>query len=447
VCQWQLTSGQNPLPRKERDKILQLPSAEYSTTKDTQQDASPFTKTPSTGTASNTTQPPGAEELEPHAANVDLFRNAYPRPYRKWTGNSLAIFRELSNVVVSGTHIIEDSQLLPSISALNCTLDASGNLVFPSPEKEALVCPLTGKNLDKISKLRLRNAKDATDTSTAEAGVTVNGDSSNATATFVSSALHSLPQAAYDIFTVSGQGVEQKTPLSLHLPTDPYVSQISPASFDYSKDKTPENLTITGNHLQSVDTVILANADASKKASIALKQDALKTDTKLLVQIDPSALSEFGTTKTTLTITLAEASKNFATGQHFDYTGTAQEASTPGTTTPKTTGPTASKSSPPSFDFSKDSSSKPLTLVGTNLLSVTAVVFTNPDKSKKVTIPVKKDQPSSATQLIVQIDPSELTTFGTTKTTLTITLTAGAKAVVTPLHFEYTGAPSKAGGD
>jgi hypothetical protein len=88
-----------------------------------------------------------------------------------------------------------------------------------------------------------------------------------------------------------------------------------------------------------------------------------------------------------------------------------------------------------------------MTLIGANLLSVTAVVFTNPDKSKKATIPVKKDQQSSATQLIVQIDPSELTTFGTTKTTLTITLTAGGKAVATALHFEYTGAPAKAGGD
>jgi hypothetical protein len=420
VCQLELASGLDPLPAKDRNKILQLPTS---------------------GTSVTT----GADALVDHETNVDLFRNAYPSPYRKWNGNSLTIFRELSNVVVSGTHIIEDSQLLSTVSALNCTLDSSGTLVFPTPEKDTMACPVAGKNLDKISKLRLRNAKDATDTSTAEGNVSVNGDSSNATVTFVSSALHGLTQPAYDVFTVSGQGVEQKTTISLHLPTEPYVSQVSPTSIDYSKDKTPQFLTIIGNHLQSVDTVTLSTADGSKKVSVPLKQDALKSDTKLLVEVDPSALSVFRTAKTPLSITLAEGSKPFPTTQTFDYTGTASPKQTASTANSKAAAPAASSSSPSSFDFTKDNAAKPLTIVGTNLSSVQAIVLTSAaDNSKKVSIPVVKGKSSSASQLVVQIDPAKLTVFGTTKTAITVAFMVGSDSVTTNLHFDYVGSLAKA---
>ena len=271
----------------------------------------------------------GEQEFETHKGNMDLFRNAYPRPYKKWPGNSLLIFAELSNVVVSGTHIVEDTQLQPSISELNCSKDASGNLVFPTPEKDTLVCALAGKNLDKISKLRLRNAKDATDTTTAEGSVSVSGDSTTATVTFPTSALHALPQPAYDVFAVSSKGVEQKTPITLHFSTAPYVSKISPSSMDFSKDASAQTLTMTGDHLQQVDTVVLTNA-SSKQGSISLKTDALKSETQLLVPIDPSALSDLGNTETKLTITLKAGSTTVKTDQSFDYTPKSGAVAKPG---------------------------------------------------------------------------------------------------------------------
>lgn len=268
---------------------------------------------------------PSSQNQSHHMPNVDLFRNAYSRPYRKWSPNSLAIFRELSNVVVSGTHIISDTELAASVSALSCSTDDVGNLAFPKPEKDTLSCPLSGKNLDKIAKLRLRNAKDAVDTTTTEGSVSVSGDSSNGTVSFQTAALHSLPQTAYSVFAVSSKGVEQKTSLTIHLSTDPYMSGAPPKAIDFSTaGATSQTLTISGNHLAAVDTVVLATSDGSKKVQVPLKVDALKTDTKLLVPLDPSTLTDFGTTKTTLTITLAVGTRNYETGQQFDFTGAAK---------------------------------------------------------------------------------------------------------------------------
>jgi hypothetical protein len=257
-----------------------------------------------------------------HMGNVDLFRNAYPSPYKKWSPNSLAIFRELSNVVVSGTHIVEDTQLAPSVSALSCATDDTGNLIFPKPDKDTISCPIIGKNLDKVAKLRLRNAKDAADTSAAEGTVSVSGDSNNGTVVFQTAALHSLPQTAYAVFAVSIKGVEQKTSQTIHLSVDPYVSGVTPKTVDFSSGTAvSQSLTISGNHLATVDTVLFANPDGTKKAQITLKVDALKTDTKLLVPLDPSTLTDFGTTKTTLTLTLEVGTKTYETGQQFDFTG------------------------------------------------------------------------------------------------------------------------------
>ena len=71
--------------------------------------------------------------------------------------------------------------------------------------------------------------------------------------------------------------------------------------------------------MQQVDTVVLTNTSA-KQVSIPLKQDALKSDTKLLVPIDPSALSDLGNAKTKLTVTVRAGSTTVQTDQSFDYT-------------------------------------------------------------------------------------------------------------------------------
>lgn len=256
--------------------------------------------------------------------NADLFRNAYPKPFRKWPGNSLQLFAALSSTVVSGTHIIEESQLQPSISTLNCPTDAkSGNIQLPSPDTGTLSCPLTGKNLDKVAQLRLRNAKDATDVATAEGPVTVSGDSSKGMVAFPTAALYSLTQPAYNVFIVSSTGVEQKTALTLHFSTDPIISSISPNPIDLSKSPTPQNITINGYHLENVDSIELADQSNNKnKQTIYLTLDALKKDNQLLVPIDQSQFAVFGA-KTTLEVTVTVNKKPAGSGVSVDFIGEA----------------------------------------------------------------------------------------------------------------------------
>jgi hypothetical protein len=136
---------------------------------------------------------------------------------------------------------------------------------------------------------------------------------------------------------------------------------------------------------RSGQILVLTNSDKSKKVSLPLKQDALKSETRLLVQIDPANVTDFGTTQTTLNVTLAVGSKSIETDLHFDYTGTPTKASTPKPTPPKatppkakapnTTDPHALKFSPASFDFSKESRPKPLTNTGDHLQLVDTLVL------------------------------------------------------------------------
>jgi hypothetical protein len=182
--------------------------------------------------------------------------------------------------------------------------------------------------------------------------VSVSGDSSNGAVTFQTAVLHALPQAAYAVFAVSSKGVEQKTSQTIHLPAGPYVSSVS-LSTDPS---TPQMLTISGNRLNAVDTVVLTNSDKSKTAKVPVKQDALKADTRLLVPL--STMADFGTTKTTLSLTLAVGNQTYDTGQTFDFTGTSKApdaskaqlvAPTTNALTPpkkKTTGPRAKPPQP-----------------------------------------------------------------------------------------------------
>jgi hypothetical protein len=238
----------------------------------------------------------------------DLFRNAYPRPYKNWSGNSIEIFSALSTAIVAGTHITEDSQLQTSVSGLTCPTDNAGNITFPSPDNGSLSCSLAGKNLDKVAKISLRNAKDATDATTAEGSVSVSGDSTKATVIFLTSALRLLPQPAYAVFTVSSVGVEQKTGQTIHLPVTPIGSKIDPSELDFSKDqKTPQNVVITGFHLGIADSITLTEKSNPKNtAVIALNLDALKSDTELHLAVDPTKLSGLSPTSTVYTITVVE---------------------------------------------------------------------------------------------------------------------------------------------
>ena len=236
--------------------------------------------------------------------DFDLFRNAYPVPYKRWSGASLAIFRELSNTVVAGMHIVEETELEPAITQLKCTADGSGNLVFPTPSKETVSCTLTGKNLDKVAKLRLRNAQDAADPATVDGSVTVSGDSSNATVSFPTGKLRELSGTAYLVYAVTGNGVEKKTSQSVHLSgSAPFVSDVSPKSVDLTT-QNPQPLTLNGFHLKDIKSVTLTSGGNNATIDVASS-----TDNQLSVSLDSTNMSKFGTDQVTLTIALVDQNK------------------------------------------------------------------------------------------------------------------------------------------
>ena len=245
----------------------------------------------------------------PPPEKMDLFRNAYPRPYKKWPGRSLELFAALTNAVVAGTHITEDSQLQSSITEMKCSTDKLGNLTYPTPDTGSIVCTLAGKNLDKVSQLRLRNAKDVTDTTTVEGTVSVSGDSKKGEVKFLTSELQALPQRAYSVFTLSSNGVEEKTGQSVHLLAVPRGSKVNPPELDFSLDaKTVQPITIEGTHLGDVDSVTLTDkSDSKKTVVIPMKLDALKSDTKLTVNVDPTKISGLSDTSVTYTISVEES--------------------------------------------------------------------------------------------------------------------------------------------
>lgn len=168
-----------------------------------------------------------------------------------------------------------------------------------------------------MAKLRLRNAKDATDTTSAEGTVSVSGDSSNGTVVFPTSALHKLPQSAYTVFLVSNRGVEQKTSQTLHFSTDPVISDLSPHStIDFSANPGTQTVKITGFHLANVEKVLLTGSDKSKPVEVEL-QGAVKTDTQLQVQLDPSKMKDLGTAPATVKVSLATGNRTFETEQQL----------------------------------------------------------------------------------------------------------------------------------
>ena len=166
-------------------------------------------------------------------SSEDFFRNAYRVPFSHWSPRSMAIFEQLSNTVVAGTHITENQQMQGSVTELKCPKDTSGNLIIDTATT-TLVCPVTGKNLNQLAKLRLRNSAAATDTATAEGTVQVVGDSSNATVSFATDSLLALNQPAYDIFGVTLNGVEQKTSQTIHLSLKPVILGLEPTTLSSS---------------------------------------------------------------------------------------------------------------------------------------------------------------------------------------------------------------------
>jgi len=174
-------------------------------------------------------------------------------PYRKWSPIALAIFRELSWAVVSGVHI-QETQNQSAVTQLSCPTNDVGNIVFN--KTGTLSCDIAGEGLDKVATLRLRNAKDATDTDTADGPVTVSGDATKAKVAFPLAKLGSLNQPAYKVYMVTSTGVESFANQTLHFDLNPYVSDLSPSTADPTKQSSMP-FTLKGFHLDKIAKVQL----------------------------------------------------------------------------------------------------------------------------------------------------------------------------------------------
>jgi hypothetical protein len=230
--------------------------------------------------------------------------------YKHWKPRSLALFRELSFSVVAGTHILEEKDIKPAISKIDCPADDQGDLKFDSAKDGAISCKLTGTNLDKAEKIKLRNAQDATDTKTAEGSVSTSGDSKAATASLVLDQLCPLNGKAYKVYTVTKDAIEDGGNQIVHLNVDPRLTAPpDPATVDVAKLKgkgaQKVTITLTGCHLDKLKEIELtgtftvprlpAETHEANKATVSLGPDQVKSIVGDLTSTKAPLISLFST--------------------------------------------------------------------------------------------------------------------------------------------------------
>jgi hypothetical protein len=231
-----------------------------------------------------------------HPQTESMFLQGTRVPYSKWSGNALAIFQELSTAVVAGMHILDESALQSSILQLNCDTDSeTGKIKFPLSDKGQLSCNASGKNLDKVKSLRLRNAHDPADPSTADGNLNLSGgDNSAASVIFSTDTLHKLNGADYTVMSVDKTGLETKTSLAVHLDTSPFVSSTQPTSIDISDaTSTPNSVVLNGFHLAKVIGLTVKTSAGS--VDLKLAASPVSSDTVLNFDASKVDWSKLGT--------------------------------------------------------------------------------------------------------------------------------------------------------
>jgi hypothetical protein len=246
--------------------------------------------------------PPGTTSnasVTEKATKVSYIRAPKSVPYKKWSDSSYAIFRELAFTVVAGSHVQEILDTTPSLSKITCPVDAKGDLDFSKITNGAISCDLTGQNLDKIAKLKLRNSQDESDKQTADGSVTTSGDSKSAKASFPLDQIGPLNQKAYKVFGVTKDGAENGGTQILHFNLEPILSA-APVPSEISLDKLTAkgaasvSVKLSGYHLDKLNDIHLDKSDKELSAADIL--------------IDAKAKAGSSTTST-IEITPAEAAK------------------------------------------------------------------------------------------------------------------------------------------
>jgi hypothetical protein len=131
----------------------------------------------------------------------------------------------------------------------------------PAPVS-SIVCPVKGKNLDKVTRLRLRDAKESMDTTIADGTMKIAaGDSTQGTVTFSLSDVKALTGDTYNVFWMDKTNVEQPTGQVLKLA--PVLSSVNPAELSKATVVDGGILTLRGTNLNLVTGVQLS--DSNKK--------------------------------------------------------------------------------------------------------------------------------------------------------------------------------------
>jgi hypothetical protein len=223
-----------------------------------------------------------------------LYTSVPKRLFRHWNGNSVSLFEQLSTVVVAGMHIVDEKELQPVLTSIDCTKDSTGKIVFPSPDTGSIICPIKGKNLGKVKSLRLRTPDESgyTDGSVTQAS----GDDASGTVTFVSAALHALDKADYSVAALSSTNVETATSQFLHFDLLPYVSKTDPTALDMATLKDTSMFVVGGYHLDKVVEVHFYLTDPKAAAVFKVTPDTLPTDRQIKIKLNTAELAKLGKT-------------------------------------------------------------------------------------------------------------------------------------------------------
>lgn len=235
----------------------------------------------------------------------DLFSKVEGTKFKKWSGNMLNTFRELSFVVVSGAHLYSDSQFVPTLDRVKCgdAEDAQGNITLNGGE--SLNCDVAGTNLDQVQKLRLRNA--AKQSETAEGRVSVNGDSKNGTVTFAQKDVGALTGMSYPVFLVNKSDKESSTNQTMHFSDAPQAVKLG--NFDTGTNSAAgSGFRLAGLGAEAT----LATKDGKTSVPVTL-QDVTATSFTLKVKGEDLAKLPGGKT-----VALTLKAKDSKTGKDID---------------------------------------------------------------------------------------------------------------------------------
>jgi hypothetical protein len=226
----------------------------------------------------------------------DIFFNSKGKSYKNWTGNMLSIFNELSFAVISGAHIVAETDLLPNLATIDCPHDDTGEVKFDG--KDSLVCSINGANLEKIKKIRLRNkAKQAESLDGA-----VSPGQKNVS--FAEKDMALLSGTTYTVLFVDNADKETETTLALSLPTDPRIAAIEPNIVDMGALPLP-TIKVSGAHLKNVKTFILTEQGAGGKSFSPIAAENAADSSFTIALDEKGPLSQIDGTKQAVIFTVS----------------------------------------------------------------------------------------------------------------------------------------------